>query len=128
MHEDSPDRKIPIVMETCFSEGKLMKQFGTPLFLTETPPFQLTPYLWAIFSWPPSLSKFQIQTPTLILGGEETMTTHRLILPYEGEQGQKIFKSLNNYVKRLLPKNYTAQHTYIIRKLGSVFDIKTKQN
>ena len=38
MHEDSPDRKIPIVMETSFSEGKLMKQFGTPLFLTETPP------------------------------------------------------------------------------------------
>ena len=56
------------------------------------------------------------------------MTTDRLILPYKGEQGQKIFKSLNNYIKRLLPKNYTAQHTYIIRKLGSVFDIKTKQN
>ena len=56
------------------------------------------------------------------------MTTHRLILPYKGEQGQKILKSLHNYVKRLLPKNHTAQHVYIIRKLGSVFDIKTKQN
>ena len=27
-----PDKKNPIVMKTCFSEGKLMKQFGnTPL-------------------------------------------------------------------------------------------------
>ena len=24
--------KIPIVMKTCFSEGKLMKQFGKPTF------------------------------------------------------------------------------------------------
>ena len=37
----------------------------------EPPPFQLTPYFWAIFSWPPSLSKFQKQE--LKLGGEETM-------------------------------------------------------
>ena len=29
---------------------------------------------------------------------ESISTTHRLILPYEGEQGQKIIKSLNNYV------------------------------
>ena len=34
-------RSIPIVMETCFSEGKLMKQFGNSPFLKE-PPFQLT--------------------------------------------------------------------------------------
>ena len=31
-----PDKKrkksIPIVMKTCFSEGKLMKQFGNPPF------------------------------------------------------------------------------------------------
>ena len=55
---------------------------------------------------------------------ESISTTHRLILPYKGEQGQKIIKSLNNYVKRLLPQNHTAQHVYISRKLGSVFDIK----
>ena len=43
-------------------------------------PLQPTPYLWAIFSWPPSLSKFQKQEthPPLILGerGGETMLPH----------------------------------------------------
>ena len=51
-------------------------------------------------------------------------TTHRLILLYKGTNGQKIIKLLNNYVKRLLPQNHTAQHVYISRKLGSAFDIK----
>ena len=54
-----------------------MKQFGKPPLSKRTPsPFQLTPYFWAIFSWPLSLSKFQKQDPPLILGGrgeEETM-------------------------------------------------------
>ena len=43
---------------------------------------------------------------------ESISTTHRLILHYKGEQGQKTFKSVNNYVKRLLPQNHTAQHVY----------------
>ena len=51
-------------------------------------------------------------------------TTHGLILPYKGEQWHKIIKPLNNYVKRLLPQNHTAQHVYISRKLGSAFGIK----
>ena len=32
--------KIPIVMKTCFSYGKLIQQFGTP---PPPPPLQLTP-------------------------------------------------------------------------------------
>ena len=55
---------------------------------------------------------------------ESISTTNRLILPYKGEQGQKIIKSLDNYVKRYLPQNHTAQYVYISRKLGSAFDIK----
>ena len=55
---------------------------------------------------------------------ESIITTHGLILPYKGEQWQKIIKPLNNYVKRLLPQNHTAQHVYISRKLGSAFGIK----
>ena len=39
-------------------------------------------------------------------------TTHRVVLPYKGEREQKIIKSLNNYVKRLLPQNHTAQHVH----------------
>ena len=44
-------KSIPIVMKTCFSERKLMKQFGNPFFLRESS-FQLTPYFWAIFYHP----------------------------------------------------------------------------
>ena len=50
-------------MKTCFSEGKLMKQFGKPLFLRGPP------YFWAIFSWPPLCGNFQNKKPSpLILG------------------------------------------------------------
>ena len=35
-------------MKTCFSEGKLMKQFGNPLFL-RGPAFQLTPLFLSNF-------------------------------------------------------------------------------
>ena len=55
---------------------------------------------------------------------ESISTTHRLILPYKGEQGQKIIKSVNNCIKRLLPQNHTAQDVYKSRKVGSAFDIK----
>ena len=44
-------KSIPIVMKTCFSEEKLIKQFGNPLP-------KRTPYFWTTFLWPPSLSKF----------------------------------------------------------------------
>ena len=47
--------------------------------------------------------------------------------PIGGEQGQKIIKSLNNYIKRLLPQNHTSQHVYKSRKLGSEFDTKDKK-
>ena len=49
--------------EKCFSEGKLMKQFGNPLFLRGPPPFQLTPYFWSIFSWPPLCPNFKNKNP-----------------------------------------------------------------
>ena len=34
-----PDKKNPVVMKACFSEGKLMKQFGNPPLAKRTPPF-----------------------------------------------------------------------------------------
>ena len=55
---------------------------------------------------------------------ESISTNHRLILPYKGEQEQKIIKSVNNYIKRSLPQTHTAQHIYKSRKLSSAFDIK----
>ena len=51
-----------------------MKQSGNLPIAKKIPPFQLTPYFWAIFWWPPSLSKFQKREPSpLILGREENM-------------------------------------------------------
>ena len=38
----------------------------------------------------------------VIANNESINITHRLILPYKSEQGQKIIKSVNNYIKRLL--------------------------
>lgn len=39
-------------------------------------------------------------------------TNHRLILPYKGEEGQKIVKPVNNYLKNVLSENHAAQHIY----------------
>ena len=66
-------QKNPIVVKTCFSEEKLMKQFGNPPLSKRTAPSHQTPYFWAIFSWSPSLSKFQKQESPLplILAGRK---------------------------------------------------------
>ena len=44
--------------------------------------------------------------------------------PYKCEQRQKIIKSVNNYIKRLLPENNAAQHVYKSSNVGSSFNIK----
>ena len=35
-----------------------------------------------------------------------TATTHMLILPYKGEKAEKLIKSLNKHVRKVLPKNH----------------------
>ena len=47
-HTKKEKKCFPIVMKTCFSEGKLKKQFGNPLS-KRTPPFQLTPLFFKQF-------------------------------------------------------------------------------
>ena len=42
-------------MKTCFSEGKLTKQFGNPPLSKRTPAFQLTPLFLSIFFHDPPL-------------------------------------------------------------------------
>ena len=59
-------KSIPIVMKTCFSEEKLIKQVGNPPFLRE-PPFQLNPPISEQF-----VQILKTRPPPLILGGEET--------------------------------------------------------
>ena len=42
-------KKNPIVMKTCFSEGKLMKQFGTPSALSTNPLFLSNFFMTPLF-------------------------------------------------------------------------------
>ena len=59
-------------MKTCFSEGKLMKQFGNPPFLREHP-LSTNPPISDQFFYDPSLCpNFKNKKFPLILGGEET--------------------------------------------------------
>ena len=53
-----------------------------------------------------------------------TNTTHMLVLPYKGERGQRIIKSINTAVKKILPQNHVTQNVYKSKKLGSYFNIK----
>ena len=47
-----------------------------------------------------------------------------LVLPYKGERGQIIIKSINKAVKKILPQNHLIQNVYKGRKLGSYFKYK----
>ena len=58
------------------------------------------------------------------ISNDITNTTHMLVLPYKGEGGQRIIKSINNSVKKILPQNHVTQNVYKSKKLGSYFNIK----
>ena len=66
-------KKNPIVMKTCFSEGKLMKQFGNSLFL-RGPPFQLTPLVLSNFFMIPLFAQISKTRKPPNFRAEETMT------------------------------------------------------
>ena len=54
-------------MKTFFSQEKLMKQFGKPLFLREPPPSISEQF----FHDPPLCPNFKKERPPLILGGRK---------------------------------------------------------
>ena len=41
-----------------------------------------------------------------------------LVLPYKGERGQIIIKSINKAVKKILPQHHDIQNAYKSKKLG----------
>ena len=95
-------------MKTCFSEGKLMKEFGNPPLSETTPlPFQLIPlFLRNFFHDPPPCGNFQNKKPPLILGGRKLFNIYSVrfltsnlwaLLP----QNIKSCKSLQEF-KRLI--------------------------
>ena len=50
--------------------------------------------------------------------------SHMVVLPYKGEKGEKLIKSLNKHVKKVLPENHLSRHAYSSKNLGSFFNIK----
>ena len=59
-------------MKTCFSQGKLIKQFGKPLFLRKRPPLSTNPPISEqFFHDPPLCPNFKNKIPPLILGGRK---------------------------------------------------------
>ena len=66
-------------MKTCFSEGKLMKQFGNPPLSKRTPPLSTNPLFLSNFFMTPSLSKFQKQETPPNFRGETMKTLLRFI-------------------------------------------------
>ena len=66
-------------MRTCFSAGKLMKQFGNPPLSKRTPPFNYStnppspPISEQFFHYPPLCPNFKNQKPPLNFRGERKL-------------------------------------------------------
>ena len=61
---------------------------------------------------------------TSIDSNSVTTTNHLLVLPYKGEKGEKLIKSLNKHVKKVLPEKHISRHACRGKKLESFFNIK----
>ena len=51
---------------------------------------------------------------------------HRLMLPYQGDKGFNLLKSMKRDVSKLLPEHTKLEITFIGKKLNSCFSIKDK--
>ena len=89
-------------MKTCFSEGKLINQFGNPPSSKRTPPLSTNPpFSEQFFHDPPLCPNFKNKnSPPLILGGEETM------IDYIRTLNKGISVSSSKGVKFLIKESY----------------------
>ena len=55
-----------------------------------------------------------------------TIRIHWLLLPYQGDRGCNIIKSMNKCVKKLLPNNTKIEVAFKSTKLSSCFNVKDK--
>ena len=53
---------------------------------------------------------------------------HIISLPYKGEKGKKLMKSLNNTLINVLLDGHTTKIVYSGKKLGSYFNVKDQTN
>ena len=54
----------------------------------------------------------------------ENEKRHPLTIPYQGEKGDHLIKSMKRNLEKILPNNVKSQITYTGRKLGSLFETK----
>ena len=52
---------------------------------------------------------------------------HRLMLPYQGDKGSNLLKSMKRYVSKLLPEHTKLEITFTGKKLNSCFSIKNRR-
>ena len=60
----------------------------------------------------------------LITLENENKKRYLLIIPYQGEKGGYLIKSMKRNLKKILPNNMKPQITYTGRKLGQLFQTK----
>ena len=51
-----------------------------------------------------------------------------LLLPYKGEKGAHLFKSMKRRISKLLPTEFKTQVTYTGKKLSTSFNVKDQSN
>ena len=68
------------------------------------------------------------KNPTNIANENENdnKNMHRLLLPYQGDEGCNIIKSTNKRINKLLPNNTKTEVTFKSTKLNSCFNVKDK--
>ena len=54
----------------------------------------------------------------------KTRSDTHITIPYQGEKGDYLIKSVKRNLKKILPNNVKPQITYTGRKLGSLFETK----
>ena len=51
---------------------------------------------------------------------------HRLLLPYQGDKGSNLLKSMKRHVSKLVPEHAKLEITFTVKKLNSCFSLKDK--
>ena len=70
----------------------------------------------------------QVPSNTTNKKESDNKNIHRLLLPYQGDKGCNIIKSMNKCVNKLLPNNTKIEVAFKSTKLSSCFSDKDKTN
>ena len=80
---------------------------------------------WIMHQW----HLFSMNNESAITNESESETLEKIplpVIPYQGEKGEYILKSLRKGMRKMMSNNVKSQITFIVRKLGTTFQIKDK--